>query len=223
MAILCVARAWLPCLAAGVFAVACLGVEDAPKPDAKPDAVAPAQAEEKPAADEPDPPPADIFAAAKAGNLEAVKKFLDDNPALLNAKTKLADTPLHWAASCGRIEVVKLLLSRKPDVNAKNITGSTPLHMACRIANKAIVELLLAAKTDVNAKAEGEDEEGETPLHIVVRRGNIELAELLLKNKADVGARLTTGVTVLQLAKKRGRTDMLKLLRQHGAHDPDDE
>lgn len=192
-----------------------------PEPKQKPDAAAPKAAEEPP--EEPDPPPPDIFAAAKSGNLEAVKKFLQENPALLNAKTRQSDTPLHWAASCGHVEVVRFLLSKLPDVNAKNITGSTPLHMACRISNKAIVELLLASKADVNARTEGDEEDDETPLHIAVRKHNTEIAELLLKNKADVNAKLRSGDRPMDVAKHIGRLDMRRLLRKYGATDMEEE
>jgi len=172
-------------------------------------------------AEDPDMAPADIFAAAKSGNLKAVRKFLDDNPSLLNARTKVGDTALHWAASCKHVEVVRFLLSKSPDVNARNITGSTPLHVACRAGNKAIVELLIGGKAEVNAKAE--DDEQETALHIAVRRNDAELAQLLLENKADIQAKLQNGQTPMDLARKNGRSNMLRLLRKFGATDTENE
>jgi ankyrin repeat protein len=39
-------------------------------------------------------------------------------------------TPLYDAASMGRLEVVKLLITRGADVNAANKSGATPLHAA---------------------------------------------------------------------------------------------
>jgi ankyrin repeat protein len=180
-----------------------------------------AQSKQTKEAADPEMAPADIFAAAKAGNLEAVKKFLEDNPALLNAKTKLGDTALHWAASCRQVEVVRFLLSKSPDLEARNITGSTPLHVACRAGNKAIVELLIAAKAQVNAKSGDEDEE--TALHIAVRKNDIETAQVLLEHKADVQAKTAGGRTPMDLATKNGRSTMIKLLKKYGAADAEEE
>jgi len=219
MATACTGRAYVVCLVLGLLPAASAWPEDAPQPDPKPE---PRAAEEK-KAEEPDPPPPDIFAAAKSGNLEAVKKFLEATPALLNARTKVQDTPLHWAASCGHVAVVRFLLGKNADVDAKNLTGSTPLHLACRMSYKAIVELLVAAKANVNAKRDGEEEENETPLHIAAQRGDTEIAELLLKNKADVNAKLTTDQTPLDLAKKARRKEMIRLLKKHGASDDEEE
>jgi ankyrin repeat protein len=202
--------------------------EDAPKADeTKPAeaapatpaaAVAPAEAEEP--KEEPDPPPADIIAAARTGDIKATEKFLAENPAVLNARTPLQDTPLHWAASCAKVEIVRLLLSRHADVNAKNISGSTPLHMGCRAANKEIVELLLAAGADVNAKAELDD--NIMPLHIAVFKNDLDITEMLLKKKADVAAK-SASLTPMDIAKAQNRSAMIRLLRKHGAAGEEDE
>ncbi len=40
-------------------------------------------------------------------------------------------TPLHYAASCGRLPVVKRLIEAKAQVDARNISDNTPLLMAC--------------------------------------------------------------------------------------------
>jgi len=172
-------------------------------------------------AEDPDMAPVDIFAAAKSGNLKAVRKFLDDNPSLLKAKTKLGDTALHWAASCRHLEVVRFLLSKSPDINARNISGSTPLHVACRAGSKAIVELLVAGKAEVNAKTT--DEDAETPLHIAVRKNDTEIAQLLLENEADIQAKMQDGQTPMDLARRNGRSKMTRLLRKHGAAEAAEE
>lgn len=213
---------------AGCLEIGCLSplglaraAEDAPQHGAQATKDSAAQSKAGQEAEEPDPPPADIFGAAKSGNLKAVEKFLLDNPRLLNAKTELGDTPLHWAVSCAHQAVVRCLLNKSADVNARNISGSTPLHLACRIGNKAIAELLIAAKADVNAKAE--DDNDETPLHIVVRKSNIGIVELLLQNHAAVEAKLQNGQTPMDSAKKVGRRDIMRLLKKYGAADNDEE
>jgi len=157
------------------------------------------------------PPPADIFAAAKGGDLEAVKQFVERDPNTLQQRTKLSDTALHWASSCGHTDIVKYLLSKGSDPNIKNIAGATPLHLAARKAYVQVMAALIHSKADLNAKNFLEDGE-ETPLHIAIQKGNLEAIELLLKSGADVNARMTDGTRPLDIAEKAPTSDVRKLV-----------
>jgi ankyrin repeat protein len=59
-----------------------------------------------------------------------IVKFLLDNKADVNAKSKKGWTPLHFVALTGDKEIAELLLSRGADVNSKDEDGETPLSMA---------------------------------------------------------------------------------------------
>lgn len=50
---------------------------------------------------------------------------LGANPRLANAQRR---TPLHYAASKGRIGIVPMLLESGADVSARDCTGANPLH-----------------------------------------------------------------------------------------------
>lgn len=193
---------------------------DKPKDDAKPKDEAKPKEEAK-SDDGEAPPPADIFAAAKGGSLNYVKKFIEADPKLVNMRSALKDTPLHWATSCGCTEIVKYLVEKGADVNATNLTGKTPLHLAAMRSNKEYIKLFIAAKADVNIKADDptDDSSGETCLHMAVARSKPEIVELLLEAKADVKLTTKAGVSALDLAKKRDRTDLIKLLQKYGATD----
>jgi ankyrin repeat protein len=119
-------------------------------------------------------PPKDIWEAAKQGDIEAVKQFIDEG-ADVNAKDKNSATPLLHAASRGRKEIAELLISKGVDVNAKRNDGVTPLHWA---DNKEIAELLIAKGADVNAR----DWEGNTPLDRAIQGKQTETADLLRKH-----------------------------------------
>jgi len=199
---------------------------EAPKPATPPiadPAAAPSvpAAEAKPAEDvikftnDPDaPPPADIFAATKGGDLEAVKKFVERDPATIQARSKVLDTALHWAASCNHTEIVKFLISKGSDPNAKNISGATPLHLAARKAYTGPMEALLSAKADPNAK---NDDGEETPLHIAVQKGDVAAIELLLKNGADPNARMTDGTRPMDIAEKKEKSEVRKVMTKYKA------
>ncbi|HEX7388259.1 MAG TPA: ankyrin repeat domain-containing protein [Castellaniella sp.] len=61
---------------------------------------------------------------------------------------RLGWTPLHYAASKGRVEVAKMLLAHQAIVNAPGPDGTTPLMMAALSGNQAMVDLLLAHGAD---------------------------------------------------------------------------
>lgn len=76
--------------------------------------------------------------AARAGNADAVKAFLDSG-ADIHAKDGFGYTPLHVARNA---EVVQLLVELGADVNAKNVEGWTPLQIAKMNLRTRVVEFL---------------------------------------------------------------------------------
>ena len=74
-----------------------------------------------------------LLEAAKAGDLELVKKIVSDHPHIVNCRDLDGrhSTPLHFAAGYNRVGVVEFLLSKAADVHAKDKGGLVPLHNAC--------------------------------------------------------------------------------------------
>mmetsp|Transcript_21512 Transcript_21512/g.50093 ORF Transcript_21512/g.50093 Transcript_21512/m.50093 type:complete len:127 (-) Transcript_21512:79-459(-) len=93
--------------------------------------------------------------AAEKGEADVVKMYLDvgTDP---NTRDAFGRTPLHIAASMGRVEVAQVCLAQKlTDRNAKDIYGRTPLQIAesnnddCSsvlIENKAEIAKLLRSR-----------------------------------------------------------------------------
>lgn len=67
--------------------------------------------------------------AAKAGDLEAAKKLLDEG-ASVDGKDKRGITPLGVAVGFNKIQIVEEFLSRGADVEACDPKGNTALHYA---------------------------------------------------------------------------------------------
>lgn len=190
---------------------------------------------------------ADIFNAARGGDLAKLKSLLTGDPTLALTHVSCDMTPLLGAAAGGHADDATVLLDAKANVNAQNSFGQTPLHYAATGDFKDVAELLISHGADINAKdkngrtplygafenwhkdmavllmAHGADPNiadanGKTPLHLAAGWIRTDQVELLLANKADVNARDKAGDTPLYIAVSLGaRDDIAQLLLSHGA------
>jgi len=119
-----------------------------------------------------------------------MKMLLKGSPDLVFSTDDVGNTPLHWAAHNGHMDVAQLLLANKADVAAKNNYGYTPLHRAAEEGNKNLAELLLASKAEVNAK----DNHGLTPLYLALGHGHKDVAELLREHGGQRGRSVSQDV-----------------------------
>jgi ankyrin repeat protein len=69
----------------------------------------------------------------------------------VNARDNIDSTPLFGAASVGRIDICKLLITCGADVNALNMRGSTPLNEATWRGYTNTCNFLISYGADVNA------------------------------------------------------------------------
>lgn len=116
-----------------------------------------------------------IHMAAGDGDIDGVKKCLERNPKLINARNADGRTPLHEAALEGQMEIVEFLLSRKAEMNLQDKKGQTPLHLAAKEGFMKVIKLLIDNKAELNIK----DDNGKTPLAIAVAKKNVKSAEIL--------------------------------------------
>jgi ankyrin repeat protein len=149
----------------------------------------------------------DIFAAVKAGDLQAVEDFLKKKHALIRASDDRGRTPLHHAQNAA---IAEFLIAQGSDVNARDTLDSTPLLWA---TDRKIAELLVSNGADINAKGF----KGWTLLHMACASGQEELVEYLIARGADINAPARTGGTPLSWAIQSGKLSIVSLLLMHGA------
>jgi ankyrin repeat protein len=176
--------------------------------------------------------------AARHGDLEAVKKLLEQKPGLVFSKDKSHDgyTALHCAVHDNRVDLAELLLARRAEVNAKDQDGRTPLDrmyyspssaknmiklfhqhgglfseiaQAARYNDIASVKTLLKGNPDLVVK--------KGLLHDAAKEDSNEVAELLLASNADVNAKDNEKYTPLHHAAAKGHEGMVKLLLAYKA------
>ncbi|VFV34924.1 nf-kappa-b inhibitor beta isoform 1 [Lynx pardinus] len=108
----------------------------------------------------------------------------------------------------------------KLQLEAENYEGHTPLHVAVIHKDAEMVRLLREAGADLNKP---EPTCGRSPLHLAVEAQAADVLELLLRAGADPAARMYGGRTPLGSATLRPNPILARLLRAHGAAEPEDE
>ncbi|XP_007894883.1 poly [ADP-ribose] polymerase tankyrase-2 isoform X1 [Callorhinchus milii] len=148
-----------------------------------------------------------LLEAAKAGDLDVVKRLCTLQNVNCRDVEGRQSTPLHFAAGYNRVSVVEYLLQHGADVHAKDKGGLVPLHNACSYGHYEVAELLVKHGAVVNVA----DLWKFTPLHEAAAKGKYEICKLLLLHGADPTKRNRDGNTPLDLIKE-GDTDIQDLL-----------
>jgi len=151
--------------------------------------------------------------AAHEGDVDQVRELASRGTAL-DARGENGETPLILAVLEGHTDVAELLIEQGADVMARNDRGMTPLHAAAHAGSAEAAELLL----DHGAELEDRNNvAGATPLIVAAEQNNVAVAELLIARGADLSIPDRDGFTALTQAWAKQRTEMVRLLKRHGA------
>ena len=148
-------------------------------------------------------PAVDIWAAAGAGNLEAIKQNLAVGVLVDAREPAGGSTPLIVAALFGRTESAALLLQKGAKIDARKNDGATALHVAAFFCQPDTAQLLLDKGADVTAK----NNSGATPLDLVSGEFTPELQNVYVYLAGYLHMPLDLE------AIKRGRPEMAQRLR----------
>ena len=103
-----------------------------------------------------------IFDAAQSGDLEQIKKIINEDETSINKQSPDGTTPLITACIFGQSEAVSLLVSSGAELDKKNLEGSSAMSVAVFFGYPGIVENLIEVGADLNIKSK----DGSTPLDI---------------------------------------------------------
>jgi ankyrin repeat protein len=186
---------------------------------------------------------ATIFESIKAGDIDAVRAAVKDDPSVAASRDddgrsavraalyihnqKLADVLLEAepeldvfdAAAVGDVDRLGELLDGDADlIGAYSEDGYTPLHFAAFFDRGKAVRLLLDRGADVGAVSKNDMKV--QPLHSAVAANSREVAAALLTAGADPNAKQEGGFTPLMGAEENEKEgDMVRLLMDHGAEE----
>lgn len=153
----------------------------------------------------------DVFEASALGDLEALRRLVNGDRALVNAFAADGFYPLGLAAYFGHPAVVEFLLKSGADVHlaARNAQKVTALHAGASRGGAEIVKLLLEAGADPNVK----QERGFVPLHSAAANGNAAVVELLVKHGARADIKADDGKMAADMAAEAGHKELAGRLR----------
>lgn len=146
----------------------------------------------------------DIWAAAREGNLDAVRQSLAAGTSVDAREPQGGATPLNISALFGQTTVAAFLLEQEADVSIANNDGNTALHLASFFAYPDVVALLLQHGASVAVKNANK----ETPLDLVSAEWSEELAGVYSSLAQAIGIQIDLPRT------REARSKVAALLRE---------
>ncbi|MES2677184.1 MAG: ankyrin repeat domain-containing protein [Pseudomonadota bacterium] len=110
-------------------------------------------------------------------------------------------------------DIVKFILSKKPDANKQCEDGSLALYAACQKGDSRLVKLLLDAGANPNLTIEN----GLTSLHIACTNAKCDVLSILLEGKANIYARVD-GQSSIHFACDGGQEAVKLILQKVSQH-----
>lgn len=155
--------------------------------------------------------PAPVFKAIEKGDLAEVERWAAN--ADVEARTRINETPLIWAAAHGHLEIVRHLLEQGADIDAQYNAGNTPLIVASWHGHLAVVKLLLDQGADVHTKNVG----GDDALAWAAEHGHLDIVKLLVHAGADVNSKNVRSLSPLTWACENGHLEIAAYLLDQGS------
>lgn len=173
------------------------------------------------------------------GDTDGLRRLLDGNPGLAEARdasgvslvmhalyrgrrdlaeliaAKKKELDIFEAASLGKLERLKDCACDVAAINSRSNDGFTALHFACYFGQPGAARLLIEKGALVDAVASNPMKV--MPLHSAASARNLEAARLLLEHGAPVNARQQGGWVPIHAAAQNGDLAMVELMLQHGA------
>ena len=139
-----------------------------------------------------------IQQASRSGDLETVKRFLNNDPAAVNSMDGDKMMPLHHAADAGQVEITRLLLEHGANVEALNYKSETPLHVAAYKGHAGVVKTTLRVVRGA-------------PFGRLARCGRLRVWDVVLHRPVEH----RTSVAVLARCRRRALPEQLHVLPSH--------
>ncbi|KAL6498893.1 hypothetical protein OROHE_026400 [Orobanche hederae] len=151
----------------------------------------------------------DVFSASAYGDLEKLRKFVENDGVSLSQPDGNGYYALHWAALNNLADIVQYIIDRGGDVDAKDNAGQTALHWAAARGSIAAADVLLQN----GARVEAADSNSYRPVHVAAQYGHTAfLNHIVATYHADFNVPDNDGRSPLHWAAYKGFSDTIRLL-----------
>ncbi|MDR3578107.1 MAG: ankyrin repeat domain-containing protein [Anaerolineaceae bacterium] len=152
-----------------------------------------------------------LMTAVNNNDLNSVQALIQKG-ANVNELDASSDAPLVIAAYKGYTEIVEKLLEAGADITAVDPgMKATALHAAAYAGRTEAARVLIQYKIDIDKQGPFN---GYTALHDAIWQNNIETARVIIDAGANLDLKSKDGQTALDLAKARGRQQIVALIEQ---------
>jgi ankyrin repeat protein len=163
----------------------------------------------------------ELISAIMYQNLEKTKELINKGVNINYQDKTYGSTPLILACQYGFVDIAKFLIEKGADVNLQANNGYTPLIAAAGVSEE-LTDLLLSKGADINLKLEdGTGALTTSIVGILMDRVTTNVAKNLLDKGADINesskSGKTEGYTVLMMAARNNKPDLVKFLVKNGA------
>ena len=158
-----------------------------------------------------------LCSAARYGIIDQIKGFLEDEFIDRNGSDSFGSNAFHEALQHACMydhhDIAKLLLDHGVDIESTaRKSEATPLTVSCSYGSVSTAKVLL----DCGANVHAQDVWGDTPLHSACIPSDMylgkQIAQELLAHGADPNVKNWNGETPLDVAKERGRNEIVDVL-----------
>ncbi|MDG1436506.1 MAG: ankyrin repeat domain-containing protein [Rickettsiaceae bacterium] len=156
-----------------------------------------------------------LIKAIEVGNLKQIKAFVKEDPGIVNAINRHADSCLLIAVANKQIKVVNYLIDKGAKLGVVGQDDFSPLMLAVSVGSFDIVKILTDSGAQINFY---NNSYGVTALMLASSLNDALIVKFLLENKADTEIEDRDGDSPLLLAVSKGYFEVVKLLVKFGAN-----
>ncbi len=149
--------------------------------------------------------------AAINGNIQSTREHLSKNANPDYQEGKKGFSSLHIAVINGYREIVKSILTSKPDIDLKTKHGLTPVMLAILKNRPQILKDLVKAGANLDIAA---PKHHNTPLILTAIFNRIEMGKVLMNGGCSVFKQTKYGTDAYLIAKEKGHIEFAKMIKK---------